>query len=129
LPNGIFPTAIDRELAMRRLLYLGAVLMLAWVVTATLLWIGPQGDPLAAFWHFWAALRSDWMLVLIVTDMAVFTAAALVWVALDLRRRDATAAAVVAWLVPMLLLGSAILLVYVARRTREPAAATGAGAA
>lgn len=103
---------------MRRLFYLGAVLMAAWIVTATVLWIGPHRDAVTACWHFWNALRSDWMLILIVTDMAVFTAAAFAWVAMDLRKRGATTVAIIGWLAPMLLLGSAVLLVYLARRTR-----------
>lgn len=111
---------------MRRLLYLGAGLMLAWVVTASVLWIGGHGEPDAAFWHFWNTLRSDWMLILIVTDMAVFTAAALVWAAADLRRRGATPVVTVGWLIPMLLLGSAVLLLYLARRTESRAPLTGA---
>lgn len=108
---------------MRPLFYFGAALMLAWIITAGILWVGPQGDPNAAFWHFWASLMSDWMLILILTDMAVFTALAFVWVALDLRGRGATAGTIVGWLVPMLLLGSAVLLFYLARRTRPLAAA------
>lgn len=110
---------------MRRLLYLSAILMLAWVVTASVLWVGAHGD--AALWHLWDTLRSDWMLVLIVTDMAVFTAAALVWAASDLRAHGATAGAMMGWLVPMLLLGSAVLLFYLARRTRPRLEGLGTG--
>ena len=63
-----------------------------------------------------ALVTSDWMLLLVVTDMLVFTAAAFVWVAFDLRARGAAWGHTVAWLVPMLFLGSAILFVYLARR-------------
>jgi hypothetical protein len=69
------------------------------------------------------------MLILIVSDMAVFTAAALVWAVADLRRRGATPIATVGWLVPMLLLGSTVLLLYLARRPESPAPLTGARAA
>lgn len=114
---------------MQRLYYVGAVLMAAWIVTAAVLWIGPHGDALGAFWHSWNALRGDWILLLLVTDMAVFTAAAFVWVALDLRARGATAVAVAGWLVPMLVFGSAVLLLYLARRPGAPRAAGSAAAA
>jgi hypothetical protein len=50
-------------------------------------------------------------------------------VALDLHGRGATAGVIAGWLVPMVLLGSAVLLFYLARRAWPSAAGQGAGAA
>jgi hypothetical protein len=108
---------------MRSLLYGGAALMAGWIVLATLLWLQQNaGDPVAGFSYFWGMVTADWLLVLLVTDLMVFTVAAFVWVTLDLRRRRASWRQVVAWLAPMLVLGSAVLLVYIARRPRATAA-------
>jgi hypothetical protein len=101
---------------MRSFLLLAAAGMLAWIVIGTILWFGDYGDPATAFSYFWTTLRSDWMLLVLVTDMLMFTIAAFVWVALDLRARGAPPVQIVAWLTPMLFLGSAVLFVYLARR-------------
>ena len=112
---------------MRAFLVLAALGMLGWVVTGTTLWLGQYGGDLTeAFASVWALATADWMLLLVLTDMLVFTIAALVWVALDLHARGASPPEVVAWLGPMLLFGSAVLLFYLARRAARPGAAPAA---
>jgi len=101
---------------MRTVLYLGAAAMCGWIVTGTVLWFGQHGGPALAWTHLWSTLGSDWMLVVLLTDMLVFTIAAFVWVAVDLRARSAPPGHIAAWLVPMLFLGSAVLLLYLTRR-------------
>jgi hypothetical protein len=110
---------------MRGMLVVAALVLAGWIVTGTVLWFVEHGDPTAAWLHFWTTLRSDWMLIVLVTDMLVFTTAAFVWVAFDLRGRDASRPEIIAWLAPMLLFGSAVLLVYLARRARRPTASPG----
>jgi len=110
---------------VRGILVVIAVVMLGWVAAGTVLWLGQYGgDPGAAMVGFWQLASADWMLRLVLVDMLVFTIAAFVWTALDLRARGASFPEIVAWLVPMLLLGSAVLLLYLARRVpvRSPAA-------
>lgn len=102
---------------MRSLLYVTAALILSGIVAGVVLWFGQHGDPVTAFTHFWTVLRSDWMLVVIVVDMLVFTTVAFVWVAMDLRGRGASVPVIVGWLGTMLFLGSAVLLFYLARRS------------
>lgn len=104
-----------------------AVVMLGCVATGTVLWIGQYGgDPGAAIVGFWQLASADWMLRLVLVDMLVFTIAAFVWVALDLHARGASSPEIVAWLVPMLMLGSAVLLLYLARRVARGSAPAGA---
>jgi hypothetical protein len=107
---------------MMRAFYLAAAaVMFGWIAVATTLWLGQHGgDVTEAFVSVWQLATADWMLLLVLTDMLVFTVAAFVWVALDLRARGATALATVVWLGPMLLLGSAVLFFYLARRTTRP---------
>lgn len=102
---------------MRAPLILAAVGMFLWIITGTVLWLGEHGNPYAAFTHFWTALQSDWMLLVVATDMLMFTVAAFVWVAIDLHAHRAPATRILGWLVPMLFLGSAVLFLYLARRT------------
>lgn len=108
---------------MRTLLLLAAFAMLAWIVIGSVLWIGEYGDPVIAFSSFWATLHSDWMLLILFTDMLMFTIAAFVWVATDLRAHGAPPTQIVAWLALMLCLGSVVLFVYLARRAPPSASA------
>jgi len=112
---------------MRGILVVAAVVMLAWIMTGTVLWFAEHGAPTAAFQHFWTALRSDWMLIVLVTDLLVFTTGAFIWVAFDLRGRGASGPGITAWLALMLVFGSAAFLFYLARRTtRVPSVPTAA---
>jgi hypothetical protein len=101
---------------MRAFLGFAALAMLAWIVTGTMLWLGEYGDPVTAFSSFWTTLHSDWMVLVLVTDLLMFTIAAFVWVAMDLRTHGAPPTQIVAWLALMLCLGSVVLFVYLARR-------------
>jgi len=105
-----------------RAFFLGAaVVMFGWIAIATVLWLGQYGgDVREAAVSLWQLATADWMLRLVLTDMLVFTVAAFAWVALDLRARGATAQVAALWLGPMLLLGSAVLFLYLACRTARP---------
>jgi hypothetical protein len=108
---------------MRRLFYVLAGVFVAWIAVATALWLRQAGGAWPAWHHFWSAVGADWMLVLVLSDLSVFTLLALVWLVRDLRARGAGVGRIVAWLAPVLVVGSAVLLVYLGRHhtRRAPA--------
>lgn len=79
------------ENAMRRLLYVLAGAFAAWVSVATVLWLQGAGGGWAGWQHFRAAIGADSMLVLVLSDLTVFTLLALVWLVRGLRARGASA--------------------------------------
>lgn len=82
------------------------------------LWLGQHGSLARAFTHFLTTLLADWMLLLILSDAAVFTIGGLVWLGRDMRRHGLPAAHWWAWMGTTLILGCPGLLLYLARRPR-----------
>ena len=107
---------MSRGGAGRAALLAAAAAFFAWENAAAARWLRAHdslGDGVA---HAWAALRDDWLVLLVFTDACVFALCALVWLARDLRGRGARPRGRALWLAATLVLGSPALLVYLARR-------------
>jgi hypothetical protein len=70
----------------RRLLLVLAFAFLAWELIAVILWARQSGGLPHAPGHFWQALRSDWMALLVVSDHLVVAGTVLVALWLDAKR-------------------------------------------
>ncbi|MGE5925722.1 MAG: hypothetical protein ACM357_00080 [Gemmatimonadota bacterium] len=97
-----------------------ALVFLAWEAFGAARWVIAAGGPGPAASQLWAHLRSDWMLLVVVTDHLLLAAIVLVVVWVDatkagwsIGRRLGLTAAFVA-------LGSPAILWYVARRLQTP---------
>jgi hypothetical protein len=108
----------------RALLLLSAAAFFVWENVATARWLRAHDGVAAGLAHAWAALRQDDLVLLVWTDMGVFTILAFAWLAHDLGRRRAPVARRVAWIAGTFVLGSPALLVYLA--LRGPGDSTGA---
>ena len=84
--------------------------------TAHAFWLRAPGGVAAGLGHAWAALRQDWLVLLVLSDACVFSLCALVWLWRDLARERTGRSARTLWFAAALLLGSPVLLVYLARR-------------
>ncbi|MDH3495541.1 MAG: hypothetical protein OER21_02145 [Gemmatimonadota bacterium] len=104
---------------MKKLLgYLWATGFVAWIAYATVRWVRESDGWMPALTHLWETLHVDWMLLLIVTDLLVFTIFAIAWLVVDLRRHGASAGRIAAWIGPLFVFGNAVLVVYLLRRPR-----------
>ncbi len=102
---------------MKKLLgYLWSVVFVAWIVIATVRWLEHPDGVLGALTHLWQHLHADWMLLLIVSDLLVFTLLAIAWLIIDLHRRGASPGRIAAWIAPLFVLGNVVLVVYLLRR-------------
>lgn len=103
-------------LYLRHMLRISAVLFFVWSNIATGLWLRQHGTLARGFAHFRATLQANWLLLLILTDAAVFTLCALLWLARDLRQRHLPPARRWAWITVTIVLGCPGLLLYLAAR-------------
>lgn len=113
-----------RSATRRASLWTAAALFFAWEQVALALALRASGGLGPALGHAWAALRADWLVVLVLTDAGVFTLCALAWLWRDLRRRGASPAARALWFGGAVLFGCPALLGYLAAR---PAGGTSNG--
>jgi hypothetical protein len=102
----------------RRLLLVLAFAFLVWELIALIQWVRQSGGLLHAPGHFWHALRSDWMALLVMSDHLVVAGTVLValWIdaktlAWPLSRRWGLVVAFVA-------VGSPAMLAYLAWRLK-----------
>jgi hypothetical protein len=106
--------------SMRRLvpplLAASAALFFAWEVYAVMRWVHDAGGIGNAFGHFWAALSSDWMALIVVSDHLVIAAAVLVALWIDTTRLGWLVRGRALLAITFVLLGSPALLVYLAWR-------------
>ena len=101
----------------RRLaLWAGALAFALWELVAVVRWIGSAGSFEWAISYTWSRLRSDWLLLILLTDHLVIAASAMLWVWLDARRRAWSVAARLVWCVLFVALGTPALLGYLAER-------------
>src|SRR3954462_1753765 len=70
----------------RRLLLVLAFAFLVWELIAVILWVRQSGGLPHAPGHFWQALRSDWMALLVVSDHLVVAGTVLIALWIDARR-------------------------------------------
>lgn len=111
---------------MRRiLLWVGAFAFAAWELGSVILWVRAAGSLAAARDLTWDRLRSDWYLLIVVTDHLVIAGILLLWIWVDMGRRRWSLAPRLAWLVVIIALGTPGVLAYLAERpgTGAPAAA------
>ena len=101
----------------RYLLLVAALVFFVWQNVAIAHWLTDHGGLEAGLAHAWATLRADRMVLLIWTDMGVFSLAALVWFARDMRVRGPSRARRALWLTATLVLGCPGFLTYLALRT------------
>lgn len=102
---------------MRRiLLWAGAFTFAAWELVGVLLWVSAAGSLGVARDQTWARLRSDWYLLIVVTDHLVIAGVVLLWVWGDMVRRGWSLPTRIAWLVVLIALGTPTLLAYLAER-------------
>jgi hypothetical protein len=87
-----------------------------WELVAAVRWVGGAGGLEPAFTGTWSRVRSDWFLLILVTDHLVIAGTVLVWVWLDAGRRGWSAAARLAWTIAYVATGSPALLGYLAER-------------
>jgi hypothetical protein len=87
-----------------------------WEVLGVALWLRDEGGPRPALAHFAATATGDWMNLLWLTDGAMFILLAAVWLWRDTGRRRWSPAPRAGVLAAMLVLGSPVLLAYLARR-------------
>jgi hypothetical protein len=104
-----------------------AAAFFVWENVAAALWLRAHGTLAAGLSHAWAALRDDWLVLLVFTDACVFALCALVWLARDLRSGGAAPGRRALWLAAAVVLGSPVLLVYLARRTPAGGVSPSAG--
>jgi hypothetical protein len=71
---------------LRPLLLVLAFVFLVWELAAVILWVRQSGGLPPAPGHFWQALRSDWMALLVVSDHLVVAGTVLVAVWIDAKR-------------------------------------------
>lgn len=81
-----------------------------------LLWVGAAGSLEAALSQTWARLRSDWFMLIVITDHLVIAGVVLLWVWGDMGRRGFSSRARLAWLGTLVALGTPTLLAYIAER-------------
>jgi hypothetical protein len=94
----------------------GALAFALWELVAVRRWVVGAGGVGAAVAETWARLRSDWFLLIVVTDHLVIAGAVLLWVWADARRRGWPVAGRLAWVAAFIGLGTPALLGYVAER-------------
>ena len=102
--------------AWRAFLWVGAAGFLAWEGLGALLWVREAGGLGSAVATFWARLRGDWMLLVVVTDHITIAFLALLWTWRDAGRRGWPLAQRAGWSVAFVALGSPALLSYLAGR-------------
>jgi len=90
-----------------------------WILWATGRWWTASPDLAAAIRGSWAAATSDWMSFLFLTDGMMFGLIAIGWMAADLVKRGASSGRCAAWVAAALVVGSPVVLVYLARRRGE----------
>jgi hypothetical protein len=105
-------------MSYRRVLLVLAFAFLLWELVAVILWVRQSGGLPHAPGHFWRALRSDWMALLVVSDHIVVAGTVLIALWIDakrvgwrLSRRFGLGAAFIA-------LGSPAMLAYLAWRLK-----------
>jgi hypothetical protein len=81
---------------------------------ATVLWLREAGALPAALRRTAATAVEDWMLGLVLSDAGVFVALAIAWLVADTRRRGLRGPGRWGWVVGTGVLGSPVLLVYLA---------------
>lgn len=102
---------------MRRVsLLVAAALFFVWENVAAARWLAAHDGLGAGLAHAWATLRQDALVLLVWTDLAVFALLAIAWLARDTRARALSPARRAGWLVGTVLIGSPVLLTYLAFR-------------
>jgi hypothetical protein len=95
-----------------------ALVFLGWELVAVILWVRQSGGLSVAPGHFWRALSSDWMALIVVSDHLVVAGAVLVGMWLDAGRRGWSAARRLGLAVAFIALGSPAMLLYLAWRAK-----------
>jgi hypothetical protein len=104
---------------VRRLLVALAVLFLVWELLAVILWAHQSGGLGHAPKHFWRALRSDWMALLVVSDHLAVAGVVLVALWRDAIAKRWPLAGRFALAAAFIVLGSPALLMYLAWRAEH----------
>lgn len=104
----------------RTLVLISAVLIFAWFNIATYLWVMSFGSVAAAIRLTWNAMASNWMMLIITSDSAVFLVCVFVWLLRDAGQRGWRGYKRWGWIPAILALGSPALLVYLIKRPDLP---------
>lgn len=93
-----------------------AVLIFSWFNLATYWWVNSFGSVTAAIAQTWVVMTSNWMLLIILCDSAVFLILIFVWLLRDARERGWIGYKRWAWLAAILAFGSPALMIYIFAR-------------
>lgn len=96
-----------------------AVLIFSWFNLATYWWVNSFGSVTAAIAQTWGAMTSNWMLLIILCDSAVFLVLIFVWLLRDARKRGWIGYKRWAWLAAILGFGSPALMIYIIARPQK----------
>lgn len=96
-----------------------AIAFLAWEAYGAFRSVIDAGGPGAAARHFWAGLRDDWMMLIVITDHLLLAGIALVILWVDAARQAWTLAHRALLAVAFIALGSPVVLGYLAWRLGE----------
>jgi hypothetical protein len=96
----------------RWLLLVLAFAFLAWELVAVILWVRQSGGLPHAPGHFWQALRSDWMALLVVSDHLLVAGTVLVALWIDAKRMGWQLSRRWGLVVAFVVLGSPAMLAY-----------------
>ena len=107
---------------VRTALVVLAIAFRTWEAYGAFRWVVDAGGPGEAARQFWAFLRADWMVLLVVTDHLLLAGIALVLLWVDATRRAWTLAHRTLLALAFIALGSPVLLGYLAWRLGKPPA-------
>ncbi|HEY5884192.1 MAG TPA: hypothetical protein VIT88_05860 [Pyrinomonadaceae bacterium] len=103
------------EIVMKKhssLILVAMVVIFVWFNVATYWWVSSFDSVAEAITQTWNAITSNWMILILLSDSAVFLVMIFVWLLRDARQRGWTSYKGWAWIIAMLVLGSPALLVY-----------------
>lgn len=103
----------------KTLIALAAVLIFGWFNLATYWWVNSFGSVNSAITQTWGAMTSNWMLLIILGDSAVFLVLIFVWLLRDAREWGWVGYKRWAWLAAILGLGSPALMIYISARPQK----------
>lgn len=98
---------------------IAAVVIFLWFNLATYWWVNSFESVGAAITLTWNAITTNWMILIIIGDSAVFLLMIFVWLLKDARQRGWVGYKRWGWIAAILALGSPALLIYLISRPNK----------